>query len=134
MKRAAARLTARRPEGPFEEVGLFVEAGKAEEVVGARQWALSSTVRMPDRVRLLSGLDANEQDTDLFLHKNDQVAKTLTIPHRDAWVVSLLERLANHQGGPSDIEYWSNEMKVTPQNLCEALDYLVGEGFLEKTA
>jgi asparagine synthase (glutamine-hydrolysing) len=105
-----------------------------DEAAGARQWTLSSTVRIPDRVRLLSGLDANEQDTDLFLHRNDQVAKTLTIPHRDAWVVNLLERLANHQGGPSDIEYWSNEMKVTPQNLCEALDYLVGEGFLEKTA
>ena len=116
-----------------DELGRLEEL-YPEEPVGARQWALSSTVRIPDRVRLLSGLDANEQDTDLFLHKNDQVAKTLTIPQRDAWVVNMLERLANHQGGPSDIEYWSNEMKVTPQNLCEALDYLVGEGFVEKTA
>ena len=105
-----------------------------EETVGGRQWTLASTFRIPDRVRLLSGLDTDEQSTDLYLHMNGQVAKTLTIPHKDIWVVDMLGRLANHGDGPTDVQFWSNEMKVNPDNLVGALEYLIGQGFLQRTA
>ena len=96
-------------------------------------WTLASIVRIPERVRLLSGLDARENGTELYLHRNQQVVRTLTIPHTDGWVVDLLGRMANHDGEPGDLQYWSGEMNVSPQALASAFEFLVTKGFVEKT-
>ncbi len=116
-----------------DELGRLDELYPEETVTG-RDWTLSSTFRIPDRVRLLSGLDTDEKSTDIYLHMNGQVAKTLTIPHDDTWVVDMLGRLANNNDGSTDVQYWSNEMKRDPDDLVAALNYLIGEGFLERTA
>ena len=105
-----------------------------EETVSGHQWTLSSTFQIPDRVRLLSGLDTNDQSTDIYLHINGQVKKTLTIPHKDSWVVDMLGRLAGHHEDSKDVQFWSKEMKKSPENLVEALDYLIDRDFLERTS
>ena len=80
----------------------------------------------------MSGLDQGAGATDLFLHLNGQVAKTLSIPPDDHWVVDMLERMANRGGEAGDVQYWCGEMNVSPENMVGALDYLVGQGFLER--
>jgi len=104
------------------------------ETVSSREWTLSSTFRIPDRVRLLTGMDSNAQSTDIYLHMNGQVAKTLTIPTEDTWVVDMLERLANDKEHATDMQYWTKETKTNPDDFVAALNYLIGEGFLERTA
>jgi asparagine synthase (glutamine-hydrolysing) len=104
-----------------------------EETVSTREWSMTSTVRIPDRIRLLSGLDNGDESTDVYLHMNGQVTKTLTIPHSDKWVVELLEKLANNNDGSTDVQYWSEAMKREPDDLVDALNYLIGEGFLERS-
>ena len=105
-----------------------------QETPGSQQWTLSSTFKIPGSVRLLTGLDKDDQSTDIYLHMNGQVAKTLTIPHKDIWVVDMLGRMANQSDGPGDVQYWSNEMQTNPENLVDALNYLAGQGFIERTA
>ena len=105
-----------------------------EESASGKEWGLDSTFRIPQSVRLLSGLDSGGQSTDIYLHQHGQVTRTLTIPHRDHWVVDMLGRLANHQGEPGDISYWSNEMSIAPEQMFGPLDYLLNQGYLERTA
>ena len=104
-----------------------------QETVGRQQWTLSSTFRIPERVRLLSGLDTDNQSTDLYLYMNGYINKTLTIPHKDIWVVDMLGRMANQNEGATDVQHWSNEMKTKPDILVDALNYLIDQGFLERT-
>ena len=82
---------------------------------------------------MLTALGTDEQSTAIYLQVNGQVKKTLAIPHRDFWVVDMLERLADNSDESKDVQYWSNEMKTKPDNLVNALDYLIGQGFLERT-
>jgi len=126
-------------EGPVCERLSEDEMGRLEElyprqIVNVQQWAISSTFQIPKKVELLSSLRTNGELTQVFLHSNGQVAKTLTIPNEDYWVVEMLSRVANHQGEPGSVSFWSGEMKVEPQQLVEALEYLTNKGFLERTA
>ena len=126
-------------EGPIcrrltrDELGRLDEL-YPEETAGARQWTPSSTFQIPERVKLLSGLDTNEQTTDIYLHINGQIKRTLTIPNQDIWVVNMLGRLADNKDAPVDVQYWANEMQINPENLVTALDYLIDRGFLERTS
>jgi asparagine synthase (glutamine-hydrolysing) len=115
-----------------EELGRLEEL-YPQESAAAQQWTLTSTIRIPPTVRLLTALDENEQVTDIYMLMNGHIARTLTIPRNDDWVVEMLEQMANH-GGASDLQYWSGQMKMSPENLVPGLDYLVSQGFVERTA